>query len=48
MIFSDNHALTEKLEAVGEELVEWREWAQTHGILADASIADVEAGDTPQ
>ena len=48
MIFSDNHALTEKLESVGEELVEWREWAQTHGILADASTADPESGDAPR
>ena len=48
MIFGDNHALTEKLEAAGEELVEWREWAQTHGILAEAPNADVEADNTPR
>ena len=48
MIFGDNHALTEKLESVSEELVEWREWAQTHGILTDASNADAESLDTPQ
>ena len=48
MIFGDNHALTEKLELVSEELVEWREWAQTHGILASASDADGEASDAPR
>ena len=46
MIFADNHALTEKLEAVSEELVEWREWAQAHGILAEASHAGTETPDT--
>ena len=45
MIFGDNHALTETLEAVDEELVEWREWAQTHGFLADASNTGTEAAD---
>ena len=47
MIFGDNHALTEKLEAVDEELVEWRAWAQTHGMLADVSNASRETADTP-
>ena len=47
MIFGDNHGLTEKLEAVDEELVEWREWAQTHGFLADAPNSGTEAADTP-
>jgi len=47
MIFGGNHALTEKFEAVDEELVEWREWAQTHGILAEESNARTEAADTP-
>ena len=47
MIFSDNHALTDRLEAVDEEQVEWREWAQTHGILTEASNAGTEAADTP-
>lgn len=47
MIFGDNHALTEKLEAVDEEVIEWRQWAQTHGVLADASGAGAEAADTP-
>ncbi len=46
MIFADNHALIEKLEAVDEELVEWREWAQAHGMLADASSAQAGASDT--
>ena len=35
MIFGDNHALAETLEPVGTETVEWREWAETHGILSD-------------
>lgn len=48
MIFGDNHALTEKLEAVDEELVEWRAWAQTHGMLADVSYVSTEAADTPR
>ena len=48
MIFGDNHALTEKLEAVDEELVEWRAWAQTHGMLAHVSNANTEAADTPR
>ncbi|MCY4406362.1 MAG: RES family NAD+ phosphorylase [Rhodospirillaceae bacterium] len=48
MIFGDNHALTEELEAVDEELVEWRAWAQTHGMLADVSYASTEAADTPR
>ena len=47
MIFGDNHALTEKLEAVDEELVEWRAWAQTHGMLAHVSNASRETADTP-
>ena len=47
MIFGDNHALAEKLEAAGEELVEWRDWAQAHGILAKASNAGTETADTP-
>ena len=48
MVFGDNHALTETLEAVDEEVVEWRAWAQTHGILADVSNASTEAADTPR
>lgn len=47
MIFGDNHALTETLEAVDEELVEWRGWAHVHGILAKASNAGTEEVDTP-
>ena len=46
MVFGDNHALTEKLEAVDEEQVEWRGWAQTHGILSEASRAGADAADT--
>ena len=48
MVFGDNHALTETLEAVDEELVEWRAWAQTHGMLAHVSNASTEAADTPR
>jgi len=33
MIFTDNHALNEKLEAIDHELIEWRAWAQEHGII---------------
>lgn len=33
MIFIDNHRLTEKLEAISDEHIEWRHWAQRHGIL---------------
>jgi hypothetical protein len=33
MIFTDNHALGERLEPVSDELVEWRRWAETHGII---------------
>ena len=48
MIFGDNHALNEKLESLDEELVEWRGWAQEHGILAEASNAGTEADDNPR
>ncbi len=33
MIFTDNHALTEKLEPVAEELIEWRDWAERNGFI---------------
>ncbi|MEX2648820.1 MAG: RES family NAD+ phosphorylase [Alphaproteobacteria bacterium] len=33
MIFTDNHNLREKLESIGEEFVEWRQWAQQHGVI---------------
>jgi hypothetical protein len=33
MIFTDNHTLGEKLEPVDQELIEWRGWAQKHGII---------------
>jgi RES domain len=33
MVFMENHALTEQLEPNGEEQVEWRSWAEQHGIL---------------
>ncbi len=33
MIFTENHALSERLEPVDEELVEWQAWARANGIL---------------
>ena len=33
MIFADNHKLTERLETVCEEEVEWRDWATRNGFL---------------
>jgi len=33
MIFTDNHALTERLEPLSDEQVEWRSWATIHAIL---------------
>ncbi|MFZ5791549.1 MAG: RES family NAD+ phosphorylase [Pseudomonadota bacterium] len=33
MIFTDNHTLGEKLEPINDELIEWRAWAQEHGII---------------
>jgi hypothetical protein len=33
VIFSDNHALTERLEVLDFEDVEWRTWARESGIL---------------
>jgi hypothetical protein len=35
MIFTDNHSLGEKLEPVGEEMIEWRAWAMRNGIIKD-------------
>lgn len=36
MIFGDNHALTERLEPVGTEEVEWRNWALRNNFLPGA------------
>ena len=33
MIFGGNHTLTERLEPIAEETIEWRAWAQDHGII---------------
>ncbi len=33
MIFTDNHKLGEKLEPVSDEQIEWRQWAEKHGII---------------
>jgi hypothetical protein len=36
VIFDENHAMTERLEPGVSEEVDWREWAQAHGILVKA------------
>lgn len=36
MIFTDNHTLGEKLEPIDHNLIEWRAWAQQHGIIKAA------------
>ena len=33
MIFTDNHALSERLEPIADEEIEWREWAQENGFI---------------
>ncbi|MDE0256655.1 MAG: RES family NAD+ phosphorylase [Rhodospirillaceae bacterium] len=33
MIFTDNHALFERLDPVAHEEIEWREWAQKNGLI---------------
>jgi hypothetical protein len=33
MIFTENHLLTERLEVIDAEEVEWRSWAQAHEFL---------------
>ena len=48
MIFSDNHALSETLQPVGTDKVEWRAWALSHGILAVTSAATAETPDGQQ
>jgi hypothetical protein len=35
-VFTENHAMTERLEAGTREELDWKEWTQTHGILAKA------------
>ncbi len=35
MIFTENHALKERLEPIAEEQVEWKAWAQAHGLIPD-------------
>lgn len=34
MIYQTNHPLTERLEVVGEEQVDWGAWARANGLLA--------------
>jgi RES domain-containing protein len=33
IVFEENHAMTERLEVGRHEEVEWRAWAETHGII---------------
>jgi hypothetical protein len=33
MIFTENHLLTERLDVIECEQVEWGSWAQAHGFL---------------
>lgn len=33
MIFTDNHALAERLDPVAHEEIEWRDWAQENGLI---------------
>jgi hypothetical protein len=35
-IFDENHAMTERLQVGVPQELDWREWAQTHGILVKA------------
>lgn len=34
MVFTENHDLTERLEPVGDEQLEWRAWAAAHGLIS--------------
>ena len=33
MIFTENHALSDRLEVVDSETVEWQSWAQENGFI---------------
>lgn len=33
MIFAENHGLTERLEPIGDEEIDWRDWAARNGFL---------------
>lgn len=35
MIFADNHRLNERLESIGVEEIEWRDWAARNGFLSN-------------
>ena len=35
MIFGANHALSERLESIDEEQIEWRAWAEAHGLISN-------------
>lgn len=37
MIFTANHALTERLDLVASEQIEWQSWAKAHGFLGNRS-----------
>ncbi|CAA7611940.1 RES family NAD+ phosphorylase [Magnetospirillum sp. UT-4] len=34
IIFTDNHSLTDQLEVIDHEMVEWREWAEANGFIS--------------
>ena len=33
VLFTEKHALSEKLDPIDEELIEWRAWAKEHGMI---------------
>jgi hypothetical protein len=33
VVFHENHSMTEKMEVEGHETVDWRAWAEMHGIV---------------
>ena len=35
MIFGANHALSERLESIDEEQIEWLAWAEAHGLISN-------------
>ncbi len=37
MVFSDNHALEERLEPIASEKVEWRSWARERGLITPSA-----------
>jgi RES domain len=43
MIFTLNHGLNDRLEALSSEQIEWRGWARAHGILASDTLQSAAA-----